>query len=195
MNGSMEAARLLLEAAPAAATCEDMYAKLPVQSAAGDGHAAMVKLLLPASLPFVQPGSVLVDAIAGGHADVAQCLLEGLLEAEGNATQALHSLVHAYNLLSGNRPLVLSLFNAAISRMPLTQHDWQLLPSPCSGLAAALPAVLQRSDAEAARLVAHLPDAERARLRLLTLCLSRASQRRLPAAVSRTILAACALTF
>ena len=107
----------------------------------------------------------------------------------------LHSLTRAYNFQSHMRPLVLSLLSAAVSRLPLAPHDWHSAPSPCPGLAAALPTVLQRSEAEAARLVAHLPDAERARLRLLALCLSRASQRRLPAEISRNILAACASAF
>ena len=66
------------------------------------------------------------------------------------------------------------------------------MPSPCSGLAAVLPAVLERSAAEAGCLVACLPAAERSRLRLLALCLSRTRWGRMPTEILHKVLAACA---
>ena len=91
-----------------------------------------------------------------------------------------------------NGPLVLPLLGEVVARLPLSPQDWHLLPSPCPGLAAALPAVLQRSEAEAGHLVALLSPVERARLRLLALCLSRASQGKLPVPISHRILALAA---
>ena len=65
------------------------------------------------------------------------------------------------------------------------------MPAPCPGLGRALPAVLQRSDAEAARLAAHLPAADRQRLRAFALALHRRQQRLrvyLPSAIMHRIL-------
>ena len=52
-----------------------------------------------------------------------------------------------------------------------------MVPRPCAGLSAALPAVLQRSTHEAALLVARLPAADRARLRTVLLSLHRRAKR------------------
>ena len=69
--------------------------------------------------------------------------------------------------------------NLAASRV-LTEEQWQQLPMPCPGLGAALPEVLQRSEAEAALLVACLPAADRARLRTAVLCLECTQRSGLP---------------
>jgi hypothetical protein len=112
------------------------------------------------------------------------------MAAKQQATPLLLVLHWAHANLLDRRPQILSLVGDLIARLPLSPEDWQLVPGPGPGLAAAaLPAVLQRSHAEAGRLVACLPVAERARLRLLALCLSRASQRRLPAEISHMIMA------
>ncbi|PRW33268.1 hypothetical protein C2E21_7900 [Chlorella sorokiniana] len=58
-----------------------------------------------------------------------------------------------------------------VVRYPLTPAQWQLIPSLCPSLAAVLPTVLRRSEAEAALLVARLPDIKRRRLRIGVLCL------------------------
>ena len=71
--------------------------------------------------------------------------------------------------LPHTRPLCVDV----VAGHPLTAADWQLVPSPWAGLATALPAVLERSPAEAALLVAHLPTAERRRLRTAALALHR----------------------
>ncbi|KAL4421261.1 hypothetical protein ABPG75_010552 [Micractinium tetrahymenae] len=77
----------------------------------------------------------------------------------------------------------------AAAQVRLSPDDWQLVPAPTPGLGAALPAVLQRSLAEAALLVARLPQAERQRLRCAALYLSHASRRRLHAELVASVLA------
>lgn len=76
----------------------------------------------------------------------------------------------------------------------LTAEQWAHVPTPCAGLGAALPEVLQRSEPEAALLVAHLSAAERARLQAAALCLARAQRDLgidLPAPLTQCVLAAC----
>ena len=65
------------------------------------------------------------------------------------------------------------LFANVACQRPLSSADWQLVPTPCPGLGAALPAVARRSRAEAGQLVRRLLPAERQRLRTSVLCLSR----------------------
>ena len=66
-----------------------------------------------------------------------------------------------------------ALFAVLAARQQLGPDEWARMPSPCLGLAAALPAVLARGEAEAALLVALLPAADRQRLRTAALCLRR----------------------
>ena len=56
------------------------------------------------------------------------------------------------------------LFADVACKRPLSSADWQLVPTPCVGLGAALPVVACRSRAEAGRLVRRLLPAERLRL-------------------------------
>ena len=53
------------------------------------------------------------------------------------------------------------LFADVACQRPLSSTDWQLVPTPCAGLGAALPAVACRSRAEAGQLVRRLLPAER----------------------------------
>ncbi len=76
--------------------------------------------------------------------------------------------------LTSTGPTSLPLYPDVATGYPLTTADWSMVPSPCPGLAAALPYVLVRSAAEAALLVAHLPTAERCRLRTAAVALHRA---------------------
>ena len=71
------------------------------------------------------------------------------------------------------RHVCLPLFPHIVACHALTQAEWQLLPSPCPGLADVLPAIYCRSAAEAALLVAHLPPTDQHRLRTAALCLAR----------------------
>ena len=129
-------------------------------------------------------------ALERGHWGVARCLLERcpplpvgeLLAALEGGQQGWHRAEIPEDLYA---PLV--------ARQPLTPAEWLRVPSPCSGLGAALPAVLARGEAEAALLVAHLPAAARRRLRTAALCLRRAERvhgLELPAALLRPLLLA-----
>ena len=82
-------------------------------------------------------------------------------------SQLLESLRHSLNH-------TLPLFVDVAAGHPLTADEWQLVPSSCPGLATALPAVLERSPAEVALLVARLPEPQRRRLRTAALALHRA---------------------
>lgn len=82
--------------------------------------------------------------------------------------------MHATPSCSYTRPnLRLPLYPRIAARHALDASQWQLIPSPCPGLAAALPAVFDRSPAEAAQLVTRLPPSDRHRLRTFALCLAR----------------------
>lgn len=80
-------------------------------------------------------------------------------------------------LLVQQGDLTRPLFSEVVEHWPLTAAQWEQVPAPCPCLGTALPAVLQRSPAEAAALVARLPAADSARLRTFALALRR-SQRR-----------------
>ena len=84
----------------------------------------------------------------------------------------------ALRLLTARGALSLPLFADLAAHWRLTGAQWQQVPCPCPGLGRALPAVHQRSEEEAALLVAHLPPADSARLQTFALALHR-SQRRL----------------
>ena len=74
------------------------------------------------------------------------------------------------------------LFADVACQRPLSNADWQLVPTPCAGLDAALPAVARRSRAEAGLLVRRLLPAPAPPGRRL--CLSRF----LPASLCAAIL-------
>jgi hypothetical protein len=77
----------------------------------------------------------------------------------------------------------------------LTEEQWAAVPSPCPGLGRALPAALDRSEAEARRIVQRLPGAEAQRLRVFALCLERSQRRlgiQLPSPLVGTLLALAA---
>jgi hypothetical protein len=74
-------------------------------------------------------------------------------------------------ILAAGQPAV-RLLPLLVARLALTAAEWCLLPSPCPQLAAALPAVVQRSAEEAGWLVARLEEQQRARLLAAALCLS-----------------------
>ena len=88
---------------------------------------------------------------------------------------------------------------AAVARCPLTPAQWTQVPLACPRLGTALPAVLQRSEAEAAVLVRRMPAGEQHYLRTLALYLG-AAQRRghlpsLPVPITDRLLAECAAHF
>lgn len=99
-------------------------------------------------------------------AEAARCLLaEGPLQPAG---EVLAHLQHA-RLFFALRVCA----TAVAARQPLTAAQWAMIPRSSPGLAAVLPAVLQRSAAEAGWLVGRLWVKNRRRLRAAALCLAR----------------------
>eukprot|EP00887_Chlorella_sp_A99_P000734 scaffold5.g734.t1 len=168
---NVAAMQLLLAAAPETAMAADEQGWLPLHWAAvraAHGHILAARVLLERSAA-IAPAELIAD----------------LLEAEGNegAVSPCHHVVCTL------------LVDLAASRV-LSPANWAALPSPCLGLACALPSVLGRSPAEAAQLVAHLPDAARGRLRTLALSLAhlqRQLELELPEGIVRRILVAAPL--
>ena len=70
------------------------------------------------------------------------------------------------------------LYALLVARQPLAPAEWARVPTPCPGLGAALPAMLARSEGEAAVLLAHLLAANRKRLRTAALFPKRVERRR-----------------
>jgi hypothetical protein len=62
-------------------------------------------------------------------------------------------------------------------RLPLSEAEWALMPTPCEDLGVALPAALAHSSTQAAALVKHLPATDAEALRTAALCLARAQRR------------------
>lgn len=126
---------------------------------------------------------------------MARCLLElGPLPPAG---QLLTLLLRRRQAVHPDHAAQLPpLYDVLVARQPLTCAEWSMVPTPCPGLGAALPAVLERSADEAALLVRHLPPADSERLRTVALCLVRTQRRcrvALPAEiVSRLLMAAVA---
>ncbi len=106
------------------------------------------------------------------HLDAARLLLE---------EAPLQPAAEILAALNKKGSWVLPLYASVVARLPLTPEQWELVPAPCPGLGAALPTILQRSEAEAALLAARLPAADRERMHTFALCLARAErERRLP---------------
>lgn len=188
----------LVAAAPQMLTARTPSGLLPLHVACAMGRVAATRLLLAAA-----PETALACAVEGSspfHCSIG--FLRGAA-AQSQDTPARLTIVRLMlphvpphvslpALTSSNSNLALSLYPTLVAAWPLTPTQWQQVPSPCPGLAAALPAVMPRSGAEAASLVAHLPATDRARLRTAALALHRSQHRCrvwLPADLTRRILA------
>ncbi|KAL4425382.1 hypothetical protein ABPG75_009398 [Micractinium tetrahymenae] len=137
--------RLLVAAAPQAAGMEDFNGLTPLEYALDCGSCVRPK---PNGRPHVPAAACLIDH---GVLQPAWYVLKALQRAEAAA---------------------LPLHPKLASRQALPSWLWDLMPSPCPGLGAALPAVLERSVEEAGLLVRKLPAADRDRLRMAALCLA-----------------------
>lgn len=160
---------------------QDRDGCLPLHAAVSAQHAGAAALLVQAS-----PGTMLfpnkqgltpLDLALWGTGDptLPECLL-----AAAPADAALPRLAAA--ACAGMPKLVSDqLFAAfAASRLqagPMLEAQWALLPSPCAGLGAALPAALACSPAQARHVVRRLPAADAERLRWAALCLPRVQRR------------------
>ena len=116
-------------------------------------------------------------AVAFRHKGTARQLLEA-------AGELLPKLARAGNTTGAE------LLAEVVARRPLQPYEWAGLPVPCPSLAAVLPTVLERSEVEAASLVAHLPSAMRSQMQAVVLSLARAQAKArttLPAAAVKQI--------
>lgn len=170
MAGNVPAVRLLLDAAPQTAHMRDMKLNMTPLEAGLD-----MAVRLAGQEAQEAPGDALS---ADGCLDAARVLL------------AVAPPNVSLPLLAQHGDLVLPLFSEVAVHWPLTAQ-WQQVPAPCPGLGGALPAVLARSEVEAALLVPRLPPADDARLRTFALALHRAQRRMhifLPAELARHVL-------
>lgn len=136
----------LLAAAPAAACIRNKNGLLPCDSAL---HQVALDDAAALELARLLLG-------AGDAADVAAALAKAVTHCRPEVAEAAQHLWPEF-----------------AARRALTAEQWALLPAELPGLEAALPAVLARSEAEAACLVAHLPTAERERVQAAMLTLAR----------------------
>lgn len=158
--GSLAAARLLAEAAPAALKLVDNKGQTALATCI---HRAASLACSDASSPGLRP-----------YVDTARYLLSVAPPAPNDAALIL-------SRLAAGQQWLLPLLPHVAAHVALTSQQWAALPSPCPGLGAALPAVLRRSEAEAAQLVRRLPPASQQLLSTLALSLGAAAQRgRLP---------------
>eukprot|EP00887_Chlorella_sp_A99_P002399 scaffold10.g2399.t1 len=200
-GGHTPAVELLLAAAPGTASVASQAGKLPLHFAARSGDTVTIELLLAtvpgtASVATENDMMPLHFAAQSGSLAPVQLLLAA---APGAATveSAPAVLIRDDLLETLNEDglvavdVVLALIAHVAACRTLSPADWAAIPAPCPGLARALPAVLARSTAEAAELVAHLPADHRSRLHTLALSLARMQRRlglELPAHIVRRIL-------
>jgi len=146
--------------------------------AAQAGHASVVRLLLEAA-----PGTALMVTrlnatpleVALSSWRVGALAAASILLQEGpSPLPPTSKLLRCIAERVGQQAY--PLYPLLIARQLLTAAEWALLPTPCLGLGTALPAVVDRSAAEAGLLVGHLPSADRQRLRNAALCLARAQR-------------------
>lgn len=158
------ALRSLLSAAPEAALARDADGRTPLALALRGCHAEAAQLLRQAA-PLPPVREVLAALSRARARSLGETVLDGW---------------------------IWGLYPALAARQRLTAAEWARLPEPCPGIGAALPAVLQRSPAEAALLCRHLPRSVRQRLRCAAQCLARAHAQagvQLPAPIVGHVLA------
>lgn len=174
-RGRTECVRLLLAAAPQAALARDSQAGwLPLHWAVRGGHLATVHLLLEAA----PAAAAALDRLRRSplHLAIARHRSQ---PAVARALLAVGPLDAVLTTLQAAGQYMMPLFaDLVILRPPLGPSEWRQVPMPCPGLGRALPAALAHSPVQAACLVAHLPEADRLRLRTAALCLARAQRRR-----------------
>ena len=191
--GNYEIVQLLLEAAPTAALMLNMIKEAPIHIAALRNNTAPMQLLLEAA------PEVAYAQDAAGRTPLQWALSycferpsEQVMETARCLLRAAPAMQPALGILLQHGRRSATLFANLVAHLPLSQEQWRSIPAPCPDLARALPAVLQRSAAEAGWLVGRLYQYQRKRLRAAALSLARAQQQNsavLPAELSGRILA------
>lgn len=168
--------RQLLQASPLAALLTDHMNRTPVEL-------ALSMMALNPQAPF--------DKMHLTRAIIARRLLTHAPLRTQDKERLLARIASVASRLSAGSAA--PLYAILASRLPFKAAEWALVPSPCPGIGAALPAVLHRSEAEAALLVARLPAAERRRMRTLALCIGAGARRGLlpplPSVIAQRLLA------
>lgn len=200
--GHAQAVQLLLAAAPQAAAAVEGHggrSALSFAAQSGDPHTVGVLLAAAPQMAVLRDfsGRTPLDWAADHNRKVVPLLVMDQLQREGagqgvtHILGMLHRLWQRCDVFGTDRMSVGISFASILSRHAPTAAQWELVPPSCAGLAAALPDVLLRSEAEAGLLVAHLPTAQRARLRAAALCLAHVAGAQLPTAICRTIIGLC----
>ena len=211
---SAEVVEALLAAAPHLASQPLLFGEMPLLLAALSGYPAAVRLLLAAAPDTLDEpnmdGDVALrcavdaayfpgpDAGAELRRDAIECA-RLLVDAAPAAQPSLGALLAAMGEWADHRDEVADALLARLAaRLPLSKEDWASIPAPCPQLASVLPAVLQRSAAEAGWLVGRLAAEQQDRLRTTALLLGRATQQSeggatMPRELAHRILAQCLL--
>eukprot|EP00887_Chlorella_sp_A99_P004094 scaffold23.g4094.t1 len=188
---------LLLAAAPEAAAVATIIGALPLHLTAGAMDDAAVTELLLAAAPeteraLIHDGrSALCLAASQAHLSSSRVLLERSAASTAELLADLLAAVEDPGAVPECLEAVHTLLADLAATCALSPADWEALPTPCPGLARALPVALARSPAEAAQLVAHLPDAARGRLHALAVSLESLQRQlglELPESIVRGIL-------
>lgn len=153
---------MLVAAAPAAASIANAQGKRPIDMVSGSSslltkarQALQEAAKVPATQPPVAPANHkrLLRALRR-LPRVASATSSSTTTAAGDATTTALLSMETIRKLTVPLPT----FAAVAARLPLSEDEWQLVPGDDSCLAAALPAVLERSTDDAACLVACLPE-------------------------------------
>ena len=188
LNGVL---RILVDAGAPGLDVATEHGELPLHIAARVGRDAAIPVLLaahPAAATVANSDGFLPLQLALLHRNFSSA--RALLPAPGLSAAQLLALLAA--VPAYEQPAMQPLYADLAAHMTLTPEQWQRVPTPCAGLGRALPAVLARSEAEAALLVAHLLAADVDRLRAVALSLQRVQrilQLSVPAALVSRMLA------
>lgn len=192
-SSGLETLRLLIQAAPSSLLTHIAadHGGLPLHCAVAAANTAAVQLLVEhapgAALvrshpPLGEAGLLPLQAALGLAAAAGRCKWPRGGQPPAASLEATRPLLAAMPpsialpVLQQRGELALPLFANLVEQWPLSRQQWQLVPCPCPGLGRALPAVLARSEAEAAQLVARLPPGDGQRLRTSALSLHRRQQ-------------------
>lgn len=198
IEGNGAAVAQLLAAAPEAAGVRNkrggLAARKPACIRVGQqGPVARLQVQRPMSVGSRLSPALPAAPAAAGELPIQAALTPKALQRWGDDAEAARLLVHAGD--AGDVAAALGvaavtpshedrtataaklLIPELVAHRALTAAQWAALPAELPGLLGALPAVLARSEAEAARLMAHLPEPMRAHIQAAMLALARVQHR------------------